>query len=815
MRGLILCVLVCCSVALRAEPKFVVQALSHIGQPISLDSTNRHTWWASTAEVQPEAIADRVTDARQDRPGAKWVPVGVPNHTAVATPQTKTVWLRKVIHIEQPVRESLALHLGLVTDSDRTYFNGQLIGQTGDWNSSKPQAYDRLRIYRIPEALIKPGTNEILIHCKAFFPGQAGIQKDHTLIGPADAMLQDYYIYNFREAGLLVLYFTAASYFAFLFVRRRREKENLLFALFAYTVVVYQFLRTQFKNILGWDFLFWKQVEYAALFLVVPLGYYFIRTYFSVPKNLLMRIWDIVAALITAALGSFAITAMVSGNILLMNKLNGSMAQPSWLLLILAILAILIYRIGKRDRDAMYMAGGLALVLVAFVTDIMSNRALINLPPVVGYGFIAFVMSLALILANRFVRVNEEVEDLNRNLETKVTERTLELNTTLNEVQKLKEQQDGDYYLTSLLLKPLNGVHSKSNTVSTTMLMEQKKKFQFRQWASEIGGDVACSYPVNLKGREFTAVINADAMGKSMQGAGGALVLGTVFKNIVARSQSGDVFSTHHPEQWLKECFIELQNVFVSFDGTMLISAVIGLVDNSTGLLYYINAEHPYTVLLRQGQATFVEREEDMLRKIGIQGLDSQLRVGTLQLLPGDVVIMGSDGRDDLATVRDEHGQRTINEDADLFRIEVQRARGDLERIVENLKQRGEVTDDLSLLRVAFDGPARPTDEIPALLESAQAAATAKDYLRAAELLRQAHEANPADNELLFQLALACQKASRRKSDAVRAAELAERVRLRHPEHVPNLVLLSELYKMLGDNERSATYAARAETLGP
>ncbi len=40
-------------------------------------------------------------------------------------------------------------------------------------------------------------------------------------------------------------------------------------------------------------------------------------------------------------------------------------------------------------------------------------------------------------------------------LEEKVKERTHELQTTLKDVQALKAQQDGDYFLTTLLLKPL------------------------------------------------------------------------------------------------------------------------------------------------------------------------------------------------------------------------------------------------------------------------------------------------------------------------------------------------------------------------
>lgn len=47
----------------------------------------------------------------------------------------------------------------------------------------------------------------------------------------------------------------------------------------------------------------------------------------------------------------------------------------------------------------------------------------------------------------------------------------------------------------------------------------------------------------------------------------------------------------------------------------MLISMVIGLVDEATGLMYYINAEHPSMALYRDGEARFLDT--DILRKLG------------------------------------------------------------------------------------------------------------------------------------------------------------------------------------------------------
>jgi hypothetical protein len=61
----------------------------------------------------------------------------------------------------------------------------------------------------------------------------------------------------------------------------------------------------------------------------------------------------------------------------------------------------------------------------------------------------------------------------------------------------------------------------------------------------------------------------------------------------------------------------------------MLVSSVIGLIDDSSGLLYYINAEHPSLVLYRDGKAEFIDSNLEIFRKIGIGGIEGKLVVRT------------------------------------------------------------------------------------------------------------------------------------------------------------------------------------------
>ena len=291
-------------------------------------------------------------------------------------------------------------------------------------------------------------------------------------------------------------------------------------------------------------------------------------------------------------------------------------------------------------------------------------------------------------------------------LEERVRERTIQLEeaknkaeTALKEVQALKDQQDGDYFLTSLLLNPLGTNRGSTGKVKVDFFLSQKKKFRFKRWASEIGGDINIADRITLRGRRYAVFLNADAMGKSIQGAGGALVLGSVFNSILERTKAKQ---SQDAGAWLEQAFGDMQKIFESFEGSMLMSLVFGALDEETGELLHLNAEHPQAVLFRKGKATFLENQE-ILRKLGTSLTQNVPSVDRFRLEPGDVVIAGSDGRDDLM-VTTAGGEARMNEDETLFLRCVEKAQGGLNGIVQALAEQGDLQDDLSLLRLQFGG---------------------------------------------------------------------------------------------------------------
>ncbi|MBI3395382.1 MAG: SpoIIE family protein phosphatase, partial [Spirochaetia bacterium] len=468
----------------------------------------------------------------------------------------------------------------------------------------------------------------------------------------------------------------------------------------------------------------------------------------------------------------------------------------------------------------------------------------------------------------------EKLQDYANNLEEKVKERTRELNETLTQVHALKVQQDGDYFLTSLLQRPLNYNANKSKLVPTQFAIKQKKTFEFRNKHADLGGDICVTGNLRMGKpeayRRYIFAMNGDAMGKSMQGAGGSLVMGVVMNTILARSAKNNRVVDTTPEQWLTDVYDEVHGVFGAFNGSMVISSVMTLIDEESGEMWYFNAEHPFMVIYRNGHASFIE-EELQLRKLGLES-EIPFRVHKFQLEPGDVVFMGSDGRDDV-DLTPNAPQRTINEDEFMFLRHVEGGKGDIENVMQLVLSSGGMTDDLSLLRIGFqenvvarklvreeeqqrviidiDWEAAPGEDskldeaFDDLFARGRKLARMGKHEEALDILRQAYSIRrdfPALNKILAVLTfkdrdyshaieildtylehdpkvvdfwLYLSIAHKRLGENDQALQAALKVYELNPDRLPNLINLADLYQKSGDYQTARLYLDQALAIDP
>lgn len=393
----------------------------------SLANTDRHTWWAKSLKEDKlnllQEILKKENEFKQDTidtSGNDWTPVLVPSNL-IGTPGFEngldfSVY-KKVFYNSSKENRELSIRLGEISDRDEAYLNGVLIGRTGDWNATIPQAYDKVRIYHLPPDLIKPmSTNVLLIVCKGIIKTETGIYRDRVEIGPTPQILKAFYLENMLQILALVIYSTVSGYFLLFFIRRKQDKENFYFGLFTAALVVYSALRTQFKYEYGFELYYLKKIQYSAVFILMPNFYFFIRHFYKEYTFSFQKLWDNTFIGLNLIPISALFVVWLTQDVGLWDSYFNMIVQPFWIIYTIAILIILIRALLKKNKDALVMLASIIFLVVSIILDVLSGRAIINFPTVSTYVFIFFIISMALILANRFVALHNETEKLNEDL---------------------------------------------------------------------------------------------------------------------------------------------------------------------------------------------------------------------------------------------------------------------------------------------------------------------------------------------------------------------------------------------------------------
>ncbi|MEQ9366074.1 MAG: SpoIIE family protein phosphatase, partial [Leptospirales bacterium] len=571
-------------------------------------------------------------------------------------------------------------------------------------------------------------------------------------IGCRGEIIEDLLREDIDRFVLATIALTTGVFVLILFFRRRLELIYFSFGLLAFDAGLYllsnRTLRLQY--ILWPAHMVWMYVEYVSLYtLPLCLGFYFRQVVSGsrVIRYTVRGMTMFVGALFAAHLAGVPIYKTIF-----------PFFQVS-LVATLLLLFPLLRAVFLGNNEARLIAAGVLSFLLVALYDLSGVLGLIPWPrQMISYGFAVLLSFLALVVSRRYEEVRNRLQDYSRdleiarnqlaehatNLEEMVARRTGRLKRNLERVRWLKRQQDGDYFLIARLMAPFaprpnieseglqrNRIEElRTETITVQSYVDQKKKFRFKHWREEIGGDISMAAKLRLGDSDCVVCMNADAMGKSIQGAGGALVLSVAYQAIVerernrrritdaltdgpgqadGRSGTGSLNETldpgvsRDPGSWLRECFLELHRTFLPFEGGMLVTAWLAVLVEGTGELFWINAEHPGSVLLRDGRAEFLP-ESGSTGKLGVAGSEDELTVERMRLRPGDVIVAGSDGRDDVLIPADDGGQgRVMNEDEFRFlNLVVERA-GDLAAIGAALRQGdGELTDDLSLLSLRY-----------------------------------------------------------------------------------------------------------------
>lgn len=692
--------------------------------------------------------------------------------------------LSKTLTFESIPNCEIGVVLGKVSDALEFRWNGilpeGLIRETD--SNLQPEGYDRTRIfYRLP--LRKENTIQLRI--RAYFPEEIGILSGILVLGNGDRIRKDYYLFQIAFLLLLSVFPFLSLYFLAIGLRERKLSANSYFGAFLLFFFLYSFLNSGWKYELGLPFEICKRIEYCLLPFLFPFFYSFLCSLFEEKISkpaIFLNLW---------ALISF-IVFLFSPDIIAMDVWNRKFLQPSWLLYSTLVFRSIWIRIRNGHPDGFGFLGGILVLFLTLGLDIAAVRGILTIPKTSSYSVLALVIASGFRLSGKFIEMKRELELWNSELQKKVQDRTRELMDSLDQIRSLKEKQDGDYFLISLLQKSFAGGTKSYPPFRIETLTSQFKKFEFKGRNLELGGDSVWTEEIELQGRKYLALLNSDAMGKSLQGAAGALLVCSLFRSKILSSKS----AYHTPETWIVSVYEELHRLFQAFDGNLFVTGVICLLDAASSSLFLLNSDHPTSVLTRNGIAGFIEDQTNP--KMGFPLSSSKTRVIGLELKDRDRVLIGSDGREDLRT-RENQEIRCFSEE---FLHLASESDSDLQSTRDRLFSLGEFTDDLSLVSIRMESlsaEGKDWSEKRKRKRLAEAISLWKSGRQpeSSLLFEDLSASYPMDLDLAYLAAWAFYKVGIFE----KARIYSEKILYRYPEKSENLLLLVKIYFKLGQSK--------------
>jgi len=547
------------------------------------------------------------------------------------------LWLRHDFAIPSSFANMplLGVLLGRIMIADETYFNGELIGSTGQFPPNFFSEWNKYRLYMLPKSLLKVNEKNILL-IKVYVNHEGSIA-GKNIIGNFKELEKKYDYLDFIDsrinAIISFLFLLVGCYYILMYALRKKDIENLYFGLtcIAFSFYLLNFFITRLPgfhyNLL--PYLLLQKIIFILIFIIAYLLSRFLTRYLAISDNKIIKYVLIVSTIIPSVILLLARDYPTFLN--LRYKVILFIIIPAVYIISITVIALK----QKKKEAKILMIGSIPFYFCAFWDIIVHNILKIDEAIyLMGFGFPSFLISVAAILAVQTVQYHNEVEELNITLEKKVEERTqqlyeanLELKLALEQIREQQEIAHRDMIMAVNVQRSI--IPQKAPIVNN---------YDIGLYAQAMSGVSGDFYDFYIQGTTLAGVGLFDVSGHGI--ASGLLTI--MSKSIVFRHF--EMLSSVHLGKVLEsinqELIQELENVDNYLTGILL--------RFNNDKVEYVNAAHT-DLLLKRKEANNVivcaHKEKDIkgmfLGKSALQNIYTPLQ---FSMKPGDMLLLYSDG---------------------------------------------------------------------------------------------------------------------------------------------------------------------------